>query len=213
MKRGVTMREQRFTRVEGEVRSGLTGAVIATLSAALNAFDGYTAEHSCETVTLAEQVAERLGVDEAEAETVTLTAALHDVGKIGVPPHVLRKPGPLTAEERSQMQRHPVIGERIVAEVAALANVASAIRHEHERWDGRGYPDGLAGEAIPLASRIVLACDAWHAMTSDRPYRRAMSRADAVGELVRCAGSQFDPAVTAALLDVVDAEAGVATAA
>jgi HD-GYP domain-containing protein (c-di-GMP phosphodiesterase class II) len=181
-------------------------AVIAALTAALGAFDGYTAEHSNETLALAEQVAERLGIDEREAETVTLTAALHDVGKIGVPTHVLRKPGPLTDEERSVMERHPVIGERIVREVPALEPVASAIRHEHERWDGCGYPDGLSGESIPLASRIVLACDAWHAMTSDRPYRRAMSRAEATGELRRCAGSQFDPSVTTALLEVLDAE-------
>jgi HD-GYP domain-containing protein (c-di-GMP phosphodiesterase class II) len=192
-------------------------AVIAALTAALGAFDGYTAEHSSETLALAEQVAERLGIDVSQAETVTLTAALHDVGKIGVPTHVLRKPGPLTDEERSVMERHPVIGERIVGEVPALEPVASAIRHEHERWDGCGYPDGLSGESIPLASRIVLACDAWHAMTSDRPYRRAMSRAEATGELLRCAGSQFDPSVTTALLEVLDAErelaAGIAPAA
>lgn len=198
------MGEASLTGPAPVVWSELTVAVIAALTAALGAFDGYTAEHSTETLALAEQVAERLGIADAEAETVTLTAVLHDVGKIGVPSDVLRKPGPLTPEERSEMQRHPVIGERILSGVPALAPVASAIRHEHERWDGRGYPDGLSGEAIPLASRIVLACDAWHAMTSDRPYRSAMSRSDAFGELARCAGSQFDPAVTEALIEVLD---------
>jgi len=200
------MTEPGLTEAGHAVWSALTEAVLAALTAALQAFDCYTAEHSSETLALAELVADRLGVDEVESETVTLTALLHDVGKIGVPGEVLRKPGPLTDEERSQMQRHPVIGEQILSRVPALSTVASAIRHEHERWDGRGYPDGLAGEEIPLASRIVLACDAWHAMTSDRPYRRAMSRPAAVDELVRCAGSQFDPAVAAALLDVVDGD-------
>jgi HD-GYP domain-containing protein (c-di-GMP phosphodiesterase class II) len=197
-----------LTRIDPHSRgaSHLADAVIATLTAALGAFDGYTAEHSNETLALAEQVADRLGIDEVEAETVTLTAALHDVGKIGVPPHVLRKAGPLTDDERSVMERHPVIGERILREVPTLAPVASAIRHEHERWDGCGYPDGLAGESIPLASRIVLACDAWHAMTSDRPYRRAMSRDEATGELLRCSGSQFDPSVTTALLEVLETD-------
>jgi HD-GYP domain-containing protein (c-di-GMP phosphodiesterase class II) len=198
------MHEASLTQTKSDVWRELTEAVISTLTGALSAFDGYTAEHSSETLALAEQVAERLGVDQAQADTVTLTAVLHDVGKIGVPSDVLRKPGPLTAQERSQMQRHPLIGERILRGVPALAMVASAIRHEHERWDGCGYPDGLAGDEIPLASRIVLACDAWHAMTSDRPYRRALARTEAVDELVRCAGSQFDPAVTDALLGVLD---------
>ncbi len=199
------MGEATLTVLDNDVWAGLTGAVIAALTAALDAFDCYTAEHSNETLVLAERVAERLGVDGAQAETITLTAVLHDVGKIGVPSDLLRKPGPLTADERSQMQRHPVIGERILSGVPALAGVASAIRHEHERWDGLGYPDGLAGEEIPLASRIVLACDAWHAMTSDRPYRQALPRHQARTEIVRCAGSQFDPTVSEALLGVLDA--------
>jgi len=200
------MREPTLIHTASRSSGDLAEAVIAALTAALGAFDGYTAEHSGETLVLAEQVAERLGVDEVQAETVTLTAALHDLGKIGVPPHLLRKPGPLTPDERVLMERHPVIGERILREVAALAPVASAVRHEHERWDGCGYPDGLAGDSIPLASRIVLVCDAWHAMTSDRPYRRAMSHADATGEMLRCSGSQFDPSVATALLEVLDAE-------
>ena len=104
------------------------------------------------------------------------------------------------------MREHPVVGERILNAVPGLAEIARAVRHEHERWDGHGYPDGLAGEAIPLASRIVLVCDAYHAMTSDRPYRRAMPRADAVAELRRCAGTQFDPAVVWALIEVLHNE-------
>lgn len=202
------MAEATLTQIGSDVWAELTAAVLTALTAALDAYDCYTAEHSSETLILAEQVAERLGVDDHQAETITLTAVLHDVGKIGVPTDLLHKPGPLTPEERLEMQRHPVIGESILRGLPAFSRVAAAIRHEHERWDGQGYPDGLAGEQIPLASRIVLACDAWHAMTSDRPYRRAMSRAAATGELRRCSGSQFDPSVTTALLEVLEVQDG-----
>ena len=177
--------------------------MIASLGAALRAFDHYTAEHSDETEELALRVAGRLGVREAEVLLITQVAALHDIGKIGVPTSVLRKRGPLDPEELDLIRQHPVIGERILGQIPELTRVARAVRHEHERWDGTGYPDGLAGEEIPLASRIVLACDAWHAMTSDRPYRRAMSRPRAIAELRRCAGTQFDPSVIDALLSVL----------
>ena len=106
------------------------------------------------------------------------------------------------------MKQHPVIGERIVARIPGLESVAQAIRHEHERWDGKGYPDGLKGDTIPLASRIVLVCDAFHAMTSDRPYREAMPVEDARAELVRHAGTQFDPVIVGALLSSLDIQAG-----
>jgi HD-GYP domain-containing protein (c-di-GMP phosphodiesterase class II) len=106
------------------------------------------------------------------------------------------------------MKQHPVIGERIVARIPGLESVAQAIRHEHERWDGKGYPDGLKGDSIPLASRIVLVCDAFHAMTSDRPYREAMPVEDARAELVRHAGTQFDPVIVGALLSSLDLQSG-----
>ena len=117
-----------------------------------------------------------------------------------MPDRVLHKPGPLRGEEWELMREHPVIGERILRAIPGLGCVARIVRHEHERFDGSGYPDGLAGQAIPLGSRIILACDAYHAMTSDRPYRARIPHEDAVAELVRCAGSQFDPRIIAALV-------------
>jgi HD-GYP domain-containing protein (c-di-GMP phosphodiesterase class II) len=176
------------------------GAVVSVLTSALSAFDRYTAEHSGETTALAGQVAARLGVGNAEAELIAQVAALHDVGKIGVPSEVLQKPGPLDDDELAIMREHPVIGERILRVLPGLGNVARIVRHEHERWDGHGYPDGLAGEQIPLGSRIIIAADTYHAITSDRPYRTARSHGEAVEELSRCAGTQFDPDVTEALI-------------
>jgi diguanylate cyclase (GGDEF)-like protein len=178
-------------------------ASLLALATALEARDGYTGRHGEETVALARRVAEQLGLPPEEAVEVEGAALLHDVGKIGTPNEILHKPGPLTDEEWEVMRDHPVVGERILRTVPGLERVARAVRHEHERWDGGGYPDGLAGEDIPLASRIVLVCDAYHAMTSDRPYRRARPDAEAREELVRCAGVQFDPAVVSALLAVL----------
>ena len=134
-------------------------------------------------------------------------ALLHDIGKIGIPNEVLHEPGKLNDAQWEIMKQHPVIGERIVARIPGLESVAQAIRHEHERWDGKGYPDGLKGDSIPLASRIVLVCDAFHAMTSDRPYREAMPVEDARAELVRHAGTQFDPVIVGALLSSLDLQA------
>src|SRR3712207_6358332 len=170
-------------------------AVIRSLAAAIEARDGYTGGHSDEVQRLAVAVARRLGLDRAQVEEIRTVALLHDIGKIGVPDRVLHKPTGLDEAEWALMRDHPVIGERILRPLPGLPAVATAVRHEHERWDGGGYPDGLAGEAIPLASRVVLACDAWHALVSDRPYRSALDPDTARAELVRCAGSQFDPAV------------------
>ena len=197
-----------------DARARRRAELVRSLESALESCDEYTASHSRETSALAERVAARLGVDESDAETISQVAVLHDLGKLGVPRTLLLKPGPLTPTEEEVMRQHPVIGERILREFDEMTQVATAVRHEHERWDGAGYPDGLAGEQIPLASRIVLACDAWHAMTSDRPYRRAMASSEAVRELHRCAGSQFDPRVTQALLEELGQPAGAfATAA
>ncbi|MBA3245061.1 MAG: HD-GYP domain-containing protein [Actinobacteria bacterium] len=149
-------------------------------------------------------MARHLGLDEAQTCQVKWMALLHDIGKVGVPDAVLHKPGPLNDSELALMRRHPEIGARIVSEVEGLRHMAPVILADHERWDGEGYPCGLAGEAIPIASRITLACDAYHAMVSDRPYRAAMSATDAVDELRRNAGTQFDPRVIEALLNVLD---------
>jgi HD-GYP domain-containing protein (c-di-GMP phosphodiesterase class II) len=131
---------------------------------------------------------------------VHAAALLHDIGKVAVSDVILQKPAPLDESEWALMREHPVIGERILRAVPGLGTVARIVRHEHERWDGSGYPDGLAGEAIPVGARIILACDAYHAMTSDRPYRKAMPHAEAIRELGRGAGTQFDPQVTEVLI-------------
>ena len=179
-----------------------TGA--GALLAALEARDGYTGEHSKAVVDLSVRVARRLGLSEEGVSDVEQVALLHDVGKIGVADSVLNKPGPLDEGGWEEMRQHPAIGERIVASTDGTAHLAPAIRAEHERWDGEGYPDGLRGEEISMASRIVLACDAFHAMTSDRPYRKAIGTRAAIEELERNAGTQFCPRVVPALLDVVD---------
>ena len=168
--------------------------------AALEARDLYTAEHSRSVVELAGGVARRLALDDATVATVQRVAALHDVGKVAVPDAILQKRGPLSPSEWELMRQHPAVGERIVASTRTLAHLAAPIRAEHERWDGKGYPDGLSGEEIPIASRITLACDAFHAMTSDRPYRAAMAPAEAEAELEANAGTQFDPTIVEALL-------------
>ena len=148
---------------------------------------------------LAERTARELGMDEEGVAHVRHAARLHDVGKLAVPAEILAKPGPLDAAELEFVRTHTLVGERIAGAAPALAPVARLIRSSHERWDGGGYPDGLAGEAIPLGARVVFAFDAFEAMTSDRPWRPAMREADALAELVRNAGTQFDPAVVLAL--------------
>jgi HD-GYP domain-containing protein (c-di-GMP phosphodiesterase class II) len=179
-------------------------ATIEALSAALTARDGYTGEHSQETLDLVLAICGELKLSSSTKEYIADVALLHDIGKIGIPNEILHKPGKLDAEQWEIMKQHPVIGEQIVVKIPGLEEVARAIRHEHERWDGNGYPDGLKAGAIPLASRIVLVCDAFHAMTSDRPYRRAMSVDAAKIELSRNAGTQFDPKIVKALLHVLD---------
>jgi diguanylate cyclase (GGDEF)-like protein len=174
--------------------------VIEALSTALLERDRYTGEHSECVVDLARDVARAMGVSEIDVERIAAAALVHDVGKVAIPDRVLHKPAPLDDDEWLVMRDHPVIGERILRTIPGMGAVARIVRHEHERFDGGGYPDGLAGEAIPIGSRVILACDAYHAMTSDRPYRHAMAHDDAVEELAAAAGTQFDPRVVAALL-------------
>ncbi len=148
-----------------------------------------------EVADLAQRAGETLGMAADELRTLRYGALLHDVGKIGIPTEILRKPGPLSDEEFDEVKAHPVIGARMLERIPFFAAVHPLVRSAHERWDGAGYPDGLCGEDIPLGARIICACDALQAMTSDRPYRRAMPCAAALTELRTNAGTQFDPKV------------------
>lgn len=174
--------------------------VVEALATTLLERDRYTGEHSESVVEMAAAVAHRLGLDAAEVSRVRAAALLHDIGKVAIPDHVLNKRSKLDAQEWELMKEHPVIGWRILNAIPGLGGVARIVRHEHERFDGRGYPDGLAGQEIPVGSRIILACDAYHAMITDRPYRAGMPHQNAVQELATCAGSQFDPEVTGVLI-------------
>ena len=199
-------RHMLFEGVPTEAAEGAPGPhreVVALLARTLLERDRYTAEHSEIVVGLAEQVARRLGLDEVQVARVRDAALLHDIGKVAVADHILHKPGPLAADEWALMREHPVVGERILRAGPGLGAIASVVRHEHEHWDGGGYPDGLRGEEIPIGARIILVCDAYHAMTSDRPYRAAMPPARALAAVEAGAGSQFDPDVAAALIDAV----------
>ena len=184
---------------DAELVSG-HGDVIAALASALGERDRYTGDHSESVVELTARVGEALALEGEEITLLRTAALLHDIGKVGVPDEILHKPGPLDASEWEVMRQHPVIGERIVRAIPGMGAIARMVRHEHERWDGAGYPDGLMGDAIPIGARIILACDAYHAMTSDRPYRQAMSHREAMSELTANAGSQFDPNVVEALV-------------
>jgi diguanylate cyclase (GGDEF)-like protein/putative nucleotidyltransferase with HDIG domain len=176
------------------------GDVIAALAEALLERDRYTGEHSESVVDLVEAVARGLALSTSEVDQVRAAALLHDIGKVAIPDEVLNKPGPLDDDQWKVMREHPVIGERILRAIPGMGPIARIVRHEHERFDGNGYPDGIGGDQIPIGARIILACDAYHAMTSDRPYRKGMSHADAVAELAENAGTQFDPRVTEMLI-------------
>jgi diguanylate cyclase (GGDEF)-like protein len=176
------------------------GNVIAALASALEERDRYTGEHSESVVDLTARVGDSLAIGSDEIEQIRTAALLHDIGKVGVPDEILHKPGKLDEREWEVMRQHPVIGERILRAIPGFGAIARMVRHEHERWDGGGYPDGLTGTAIPIGSRIILACDAYHAMTSDRPYRRAMPHSEAMAELTDNSGAQFDPDVVQALM-------------
>jgi putative nucleotidyltransferase with HDIG domain len=168
------------------------------LVATLDARDRYTAGHSAAVAIYARDVAARLGLSDDEKQVAHLCGLVHDIGKIGLPPGLLEKPGALTLDERRQMQEHSAVGERILAKVEDYAEIARIVRHHHERMDGMGYPDGIAGEEIPLISRIIAVADAYNAMTSDRPYRDAMPSRVARMRLAQGVEGQFDTAVVAA---------------
>ena len=176
---------------------------VEALSSALEANDEYTSTHARWITDLALRVGGEFGLGKRALKRLELGALLHDVGKIGIPSGILSKPGRLTAEERALIETHPELGERIIAPIDRLQEVRPIVRHCHERWDGRGYPDGLEGNDIPLESRIILVCDAYHAMTTDRPYRKRLSHPEAVRRLRESAGTQFDADVVDAALRVL----------
>ena len=178
--------------------STTSGTLASALALAVDAKDSYTRSH-CQTVSqLCAVIAAELGLDGERVARIRLAGLLHDVGKIGVPDAILNKPAALTDAEFEVMKRHSLLGGDIV-EAAEMHDEARWVRHHHERFDGSGYPDALAGDEIPLESRIILVADAFEAMTSDRPYRKAPGMEFAVGELQRHAGAQFDPDVVRAV--------------
>jgi hypothetical protein len=168
---------------------------VEALTSAIDLRDKYTWEHSQSVMKLAEELGRRFDLDEAALAEISLAARLHDIGKIGVPDAILLKEGPLDPEEWDVMKRCPVWGAGMLERVARLANVAMIVRCEHEHWNGSGYPEGLKGNQIPLASRIILVCDAYDAMVRDRPYRKALEPWHALRQIRRSAGHQFDPEV------------------
>jgi putative nucleotidyltransferase with HDIG domain len=174
-------------------------ATIAALSRSIEAKDGSTGEHTERVAELAVELARGVGYSGADLDAIQIGALLHDIGKIGVPEAILNKPGPLTDEEWEIMKRHPLVSEHILSGIGLSPIVLEIARWSHERFDGKGYPDGLAGHEIPLSARIVLVADAFDAITSDRPYRRGRSVVDALGELHLNAGTQFCPEIVVAL--------------
>jgi two-component system cell cycle response regulator len=190
-------------RLYAEKNSGRVSAALQSagvLRSAMAEWDPELTEHTDEVAALATEVARRLGVDEEDIERLAIAAELHDIGKIAIPRSILRKKGALDADEWDFIKRHTLIGERIAQSAPALVGISSLIRSSHERWDGNGYPDQLAGDDIPLGAQIVFVCDAYAAMTSDRCYKPAMSKVEANAELERNAGTQFAPAVVQAFL-------------
>jgi putative nucleotidyltransferase with HDIG domain len=162
--------------------------------------DAYTGSHSERVSELAARIARRLGLDDPAIELTRLAASLHDLGKLAIPEEILRKPSALNESERLVLQRHPQIGHRML-ESLGVEPVADWVLHHHERWDGDGYPNRLRGEEIPLGARIIFVADAYDAMTSERVYRDPLSPRDALEELERCSGTQFDPSIVDAFAE------------
>jgi len=169
--------------------------VIHALAAAMEARDPFTEAHTQRVAQFARRIGQCMGLSPADQSALYRGGIVHDIGKIGIPDEVLLKPGELDFEERTMIHLHPIIGEQIAAPLEAAAELLPIIRHHHERYDGTGYPDRLAGDQIPLLARILSACDAYDALTSDRPYRMRLSTPEALAVLLRGAGEQWDPSV------------------
>jgi diguanylate cyclase (GGDEF)-like protein/PAS domain S-box-containing protein len=188
-------------RVRRRMRESLEGfTLLDALLTAVDNKDRYTRRHSEDVMVYSYQIAEELGLDDATKEVIEVAALLHDVGKIGIPDEILRKPGKLTDSEYGAIKQHPTLGTVMVSAVPGFENTLEAIRYHHERWDGKGYPSGKAGKDIPFLARIIAAADAFSAMTTDRPYRTGMDEAHALAIIEKGAGTQWDPACAAALI-------------
>ena len=184
-------------------RNGRAAEAAAALIGPLQARDPLIVDHLRAVSLLASRLGARMSLDPHQLEVLDLGGLLHDLGKIGIPDHILQKPGRLTDEEYGVIRRHPVLGAEMLQSVEELAPVVSVVRHHHERYDGRGYPDGLGGERIPLMARVVSVADAFDSMIRDRPYGYGISREAALEEVERNSGTQFDPRAVRALLELV----------
>jgi HD-GYP domain-containing protein (c-di-GMP phosphodiesterase class II) len=202
-----TFAKERQARIDNalELSSAYRGTAML-LGDVIEADDAYTGSHSRDVVDLVVAVADQLELSSDERRRAEFAALLHDVGKVKIPPEIINKPGALNEEEWLLMRQHTILGEQMLEQIGGLlGEVGHIVRSCHERWDGKGYPDGLAGDTIPLEARIVCACDAWSAMTTDRSYRKARSTAEALAELHASSGSHFDPRVVDALVAVLEA--------
>ena len=196
-----------YVRLQTEARK-----TFEQISRLLDERDHYTAVHSQQVAELAVEIGMEMGLSQREIENIEIAARVHDIGKVAVPDRILLKPGPLSDEEWAIMKRHPVISAELIEGLEIYGPVVDAVRHEHERWDGSGYPDGLKGEEIPLLARIIAAADIYNALTTDRPYRKAFSAERTVAILEGMRGTDLDPQVADALLRVIGAAAAEAPA-
>jgi HD-GYP domain-containing protein (c-di-GMP phosphodiesterase class II) len=185
-----------------EDQHALMMGIIRSLTSAIDAKDAYTCGHSERVAMLSRTLAKAAGLPEQDVERIYMAGLLHDVGKIGVPEIVLQKAGRLTPEEFEQMKKHPQIGSHILADLRQVADIVPGVLHHHERFDGKGYPAGLSGDAIPIMGRIICLADCFDAMTSNRTYRKALPLEVALAEIRRCGGTQFDPALTEHFLNI-----------
>jgi len=179
---------------------GLSMGLLHSLTSAVDAKDAYTCGHSERVALLSRSLAAEAGLSEHHVERIYMAGLLHDVGKIGVPEAVLQKTGKLTDEEFDQIKKHPEIGAKILRDIKQIEDIIPGVLHHHERYDGKGYPSGLAGESIPLMGRIICLADCFDAMTSSRTYRKALPLEVALTEIRRCSGTQFDPVLADAFL-------------
>jgi diguanylate cyclase (GGDEF)-like protein len=201
--KALLLADQRMYHSKNAGRMSASRQSADVLLSALAERDPRLTAHVGDVADTAQAVARELGVPDDQLASIRQAAELHDIGKVAIPDAILAKPGPLDEDELAFVRAHTEIGERILVAAPALSVVAKLVRHTHERWDGRGYPDRLARDRIPLGSRIVSVCDAFDAMVGERPYRKARNFESAVEELIKCSGSQFDPDVVAAFLKVV----------